>query len=58
MYKQCKLINGNIYTYNWINEKLAKEGDLINYKNDLWRIDKVWHQKEMKRLLADVHILG
>ena len=58
MYKQCKLQLGNMYTYKWLNEKLAKADDLINYNNEKWTIARVWHHKEQKKYLADMHCIG
>ena len=58
MYKQCKLQLGNMYTYKWLNEKIAKADDLINYRNEKWTIARVWHFKEQKKYLADMHCIG
>ena len=55
MYKQCKLQIGNMYTYKWLHEKIAKVGDLINYKNKKWEVVRVWHHKQEKKLIDDIH---
>ena len=58
MYKQCKLRIGNMYTYKWLNEKLAKEVELVSHENTAWTIARVWHKKEDKKYLSDMHTIG
>ena len=58
MYKQCRIKKGNTYTYKWLHEKLAIEGNLVDYKNEKWKIDKVWHFKEDKRFIAEMQRIG
>jgi len=68
MYKQCRLRIGNTYTYKWVHEKKAKEGEIITVKDKIlkdgkwisrrqkdWEIDTIWHLKQAKKYLAERH---
>lgn len=66
MYKQCKLRIGNIYTYKWVNEKIAKENEVVKVKkiineNEIikieWIICKIYHVKQNKKFLSYIHLV-